>query len=90
MSNTSFGKVSALKDYLAAGNAVTQLEAVVLFGVPGITKEISTLRKQGWIIKSKRVPYARALNRARAYSVIEPPKDLPIRDIYLTEYWVSE
>ena len=90
MSNADFGKVTALKEHLAEGYPLTQLEAVVLFGVPQITREISTMRKQGWIIKSKRVPYARALARAREFAVIEPPKNLPIRDIHLTEYWVSQ
>jgi hypothetical protein len=90
MNNIDFSKVTALKEHMLEGYPVTQLEAIVLFGISDLAREISRRRTEGWIIKSKRVPYARALARAREYAVIEPPKNLPIRDIHLTEYWVSQ
>jgi hypothetical protein len=90
MNTTNFSKSTALKEHMAEGHPITQLEAIVLFGVTDLAREISRRRTEGWIVKSKKVPYARALTRSREYAVIEPPKNLPIREIHLTEYWVSQ
>jgi hypothetical protein len=45
--------------------------------------------KQGFLIKSRLIPYATAVVRINKVAVLVPPKDLPIREIQLTEYWLS-
>jgi hypothetical protein len=79
----------AVKEHLLEGNSITRLEALVLYGVSNLTGVISALRKQGWIIKSRRAPFAAAVKRVNEFAVLTPPANLPIREILLTEYWIS-
>ena len=81
MNKMKHGMVLALKEHLIAGNSLTQLESIVLFGVPLLSREISRMRKEGWIIDSQKVLYAKALLRLNEYAHLEPPKNLP--SIYL-------
>ena len=86
-SNTSL--VLALKEHLASGQPITELESIVMFGVPNVPKQISVLRRQGWVIKSQRISYARALRRLNQHVLVESPVNLPICEIQVIEYWVS-
>lgn len=89
MKKARFGLVLALKEHLLAGNPITNLDAIVLFGVPSLTQTISDMRREGWVIQSQRVPYAKAVTRINEYANLKPPKNLPIREVQLTEYWIS-
>jgi hypothetical protein len=84
------GLVLAVREHLAAGNPITHLEALTMFGVPGLTKVISDLRREGWVIKSQTVPYIAAVARLNEVAKFVPPVNLPIREIRLTEYWMSK
>ena len=84
------GLVLAVREHLAAGNPITHLEALTMFGVPSLTKVISDLRREGWVIKSQTVPYIAALARLNQVAKFVPPVNLPIREIRLTEYWMSK
>ena len=55
-----------------------------------LTDVISEMRKEGWIIESRSIPFAAAVKRVNEYAVLEPPKNLPVREIQLTEYWMSK
>lgn len=81
--------VMAVKEHLLAGNPITHLECIVLFGVPSLTKVISDMRKEGWTVESRRVPFVAALRRINASAVLQPPPNLPVREVQLTEYWVN-
>ena len=83
------GMELALKEHLLAGNTVTQLEAIILFGIANLTVAIHRIRKEGWIVEAQKVPYAKAVNRVNECSLFEPPKNLPVREIFLTEYWIN-
>lgn len=83
------GKEAAVREYLLTGNPITGLEALVYFGVSSLTKTISLLRREGFLIKSRTIPYAVAVVRINKVAVLKPPTDLPIREIQLTEYWIS-
>ncbi len=89
MSNQKTPLVLAVKEHLLTGNRITHLECIVLFGVPSLTKVISDMRKEGWTVESHRVPFATALRRINESAVLQPPKNLPIREVQLTEYWVN-
>ena len=82
--------VLAVKEHLLAGNRITHLECIVLFGVPSLTKVISDMRKEGWVVQSQRVPFVTALRRINECAVLQPPANLPVREVLLTEYWVNQ
>jgi hypothetical protein len=90
MTQMKFGMVLAVKEHLLSGHSMTQLEAIVLFGVPSLTKVISDMRRDGFVVESRRVPYAAALKRINEHATLVPPANLPVREVQLTEYWVSQ
>ena len=89
MSKNNHEVTLAVKEHLLAGNPLTQLEANVLFGATSLWQRISDMRKEGWVIKTQRVSYAKALRRINEYASLAPPKNLPIKEIQFTEYWVN-
>ena len=89
MSGKLTSRVLAAREHLLSGNLLTRLEAIVLFGVPDLTKIISDLRREGYVVKRRTLPYAAALRRVNEAASLTPPPALPISDITLTEYWVS-
>lgn len=90
MSTNKFGMELPVREHLLSGQPITQLEAITLFGLSLLSRTISRMRKEGWVIESQRVPYAKALNRVNQHASFTPPKNLPIREVLLTEYWVSK
>ncbi len=80
----------AAKEHLVSGEPLTRLEALVLFGVSNLPELVYELRKQGWEVKSRPVAYAMAVVRINKHAVLQPPSNLPTREIRLTEYWVSK
>ena len=89
MKRRSIGE-TACREYLLAGNKVTNLEASLLFGVGNPNALISRLRQEGYIIKSESCTYAALLVRVNQYIQLTPPENLPIREIFFTEYWISK
>jgi hypothetical protein len=84
------GIALAAREHLASGQPLTRIEAIILYGVANLPDVIKEMRRQGWIIKSRNVPYATAMARINKHAVLKPPPNLPIRDIQFTEYWVSK
>jgi Helix-turn-helix domain len=84
------GLALAAREHLASGQPLTRLEAIVLYGVSNLPDVIKELRRQGWVIKSRNVSYAAAMARLNKVAPFEAPKNLPIREIQFTEYWVSK
>ena len=90
MKNYTYGLALAAKEHLAAGLPLTRLEAIIFFGVSNLPDVVKEMRRQGWIIKSRKVPYALAVKRVNEVALLEPPRNLPQREIHLTEYWVQK
>ena len=84
-----YGLATAAKEHLAAGEPITRLEALVLYGVSNLPDVVAELRQQGWVIESRPVAYAAALARVNRHAQLVPPANLPVREIQLTEYWLS-
>jgi hypothetical protein len=84
------GLALAVKEHLAEGSPISNLEALTIFGVPWLTQIISDLRREGWVIKSRSIPYVVALARVNKVAKLVPPANLPTREIRLTEYWMSK
>ena len=87
MATNRVSLVLAIKEHLLDGHPITQLECVVLFGVADVTPIISDMRKEGYKIESKRSPYSAALRRINTAAYLEPPKNLPVKELMLTEYF---
>lgn len=85
----SSGLNLAAKEHLLQGNPLTRLDALVLFGVSNLPELVYELRGDGHIIKTKKIPFAAAMVRINKHAVLKPPANLPIREIMLTDYWVS-
>jgi hypothetical protein len=84
------GLALAAKEHLASGQPITRLEAIVLYGVANLPDLVKEMRREGWVIKSRNVSYAAAVNRLNEVAMLHPPRNLPIREIQFTEYWVSK
>ena len=54
MRSIKHGNTLAVREHLVEGKPISRIEALVLFGVQNLTQVISTLRTEGFIIKSKR------------------------------------
>ena len=90
MNNNRYGNTLAMKEHILSGKRVTRLEAMLLYGVSNLTATINHLRKEGWTIESRRLPFAVAVKRVNEHAVLKPPNNLPIREIQVTEYWLSK
>ena len=90
MKTSRYGTALAVREHLAEGNPITLLEALALFGFSGLTQLVSDMRREGWVIKSRTVPYMAAMARVNQVAKFSPPANLPVREICLTEYWVSK
>jgi len=83
------GLAIAAREHLLSGKPLTRMEAIILFGVANLPDVIKEMRRQGWIVNARTIPYATALARLSEYAHLEPPSNLPIREIMFTDYWVS-
>jgi hypothetical protein len=90
MTSFKHGLVMATREHLLEGKAITRLEAIILYGVPDLTKLISDMRRQGWTVHSRKIPYMAAARRVSGHAILRPPDNLPVKEIQLTEYWVSK
>ena len=90
MKNNRYGNTLATMEHLLSGKRITRLEAMLLFGVSNLSSQINKIRKKGWIINSRSIPFAEAVKRVNEFAVVQPAKNLPIREIMLTEYWLSK
>jgi len=79
MTSFKHGLVIAAREHLLEGKPITRLEAIVLYGVPDLTKLISDMRRQGWTIHSQKIPYVAAARRVNQHAVLRPPENLPSR-----------
>ena len=88
MKGLRYGLLAAAREHLAAGEPITRLEALVLYGVSNLTDVISEMRQQGWVVESRPVAYA-GRRPGEPVRRAEPPANLPVREIQLTEYWMG-
>ena len=84
-----FGAKEAMRDHMLDGNSVSILEAILLFGVQSPNRTLTELKREGYLIGSQRVPMVKIITRLNKYADVNPPTDLPIREIVMTEYWIK-
>ena len=85
-----FGKISALREHMLDGHKVSRLESMVIFGASNLTAIISEMKKKGFLIKSQKTNMIVILKRMKKYAICIPPKNLPTKEIFMIEYWVSK
>ena len=87
--NPKYQAASALRDHMLEGHAVSLLEAILLFGVQGPNAEFARMKRDGYLLKTRKVPMAVILRRINEYAICRPPENLPVKEIVFTEYWIS-
>jgi hypothetical protein len=90
MHKIKYGKSTALKEHLLAGNKISFLEASILFGVGNLWNQIRLIKKEGFIVKSNKVSMAKIVKRLNQWATCKPPKNLPVKDIEMVEYWINK
>ena len=85
-----FNGYLALLIEMEKGRKVSLVEAQILFGVQSLNRDLTRMKRDGHMIKSTKVPMARVIKRMNEHCVVSPPKELPIRDIMVSEYWISQ
>lgn len=88
MSKQKNSGITAIRDYMVDGHPITRVEALVIFGVPDLTKVVSDLRAEAYTVERGAITFAGAIVRMRGIAVVQPPADLAVREIMLTEYRV--
>ena len=89
MASAKFSGESAMLEYMLQGNRITVLEAFMLFGVQGPAIAITRIKRKGFIVKSGLVPMIAVVRRINEMATIQPPSNLPMKEIQLREYWIS-
>lgn len=84
-----FNSYFALLLEMQNGRRISLLESQILFGVQSLNRDLTRMKRDGNIIKSQRVPMAKIIRRVNEYCQLVVPKELPIRDILVSEYWIS-
>ena len=90
MGVVKYGKASALKEHLLAGNRISFIEASIIFGIGNLWNQMKLIKKDGFIVKSEKVSMAKIMRRLNQYAVCKPPKNLPVKYIEMIEYWISK
>jgi len=85
-----FSGYLALKEEMLDGRKVSIVECLLLFGVQSFSRARTQLKREGYLIKNQKVPMAKVLRRINEHCLCEAPKELPIREIQVTEYWISK
>ncbi len=86
---TKYGNVMALKEHVISGNKISRIEALVLFGVQDLNRELLRMKKKGFIIKNSKVTMTKIIVRMNKFSICKPPKDLPTNEVIMNEYWIN-
>jgi len=80
----------AIKEHLFDGNPITPIEALNLFGINWLHQLLTTLRREGYVVNSRVTSYQKVLTRINQYMVLIPPKNVPLKEINMREYWIQK
>ena len=90
MSKFKHGNATAMREFMLSGNKISRLEGILLFGVQNLTAVITTIRRDGYTVKQQRVSMIKILKRVNQYAACKPAKELPAKDVIMTEYWIGQ
>jgi len=80
----------ALKEHMLAGNAVSLIEAMLLFGVKSPNRTLTNFKREGFVVQSRNVPMAKIIRRINQHVDCSIPDDLPYEEIDMMEYWLTQ
>ena len=86
----NFKGSDALREHMLQRNPVSLLEAVILFGVQNPNAEFTRIKKDGFCVRSKRVPMTKLVVRLNKFASLKLPENLPHKEILMTEYWIEQ
>ena len=86
----SYSGVMAMKEHILKGYKISNLEALLLFGVQNLQNEMRLMKNDSYFIKSQKVPMIKIINRINKYASCTTPKNLPTKEILSIEYWISK
>ena len=87
MTKNSNTHTIALREAILAGQPVTRLDSIAISGVSDLMGLISDMRREGFLIKSRRIGFREAVQQAQKYILYEPPKALHVDELTITQYW---
>jgi len=90
MKKTNHPGSLAIKEHLLSGQPITQLEAMLIFGVTWLTKLTSQLRKEGYSFDRGSISYLKLKKRINTHVSFTPPQNLPVKEILFTEWWIKK
>ena len=65
----------ALLIEMEKGRKISLVEAQILFGVQSLNRDLTRMKRDGYMIKSQKVPMARVMKRMNEHCVVIPPKE---------------
>ena len=79
---------NAVTEHLLKGQPITRLEAINLYGLQDLTRTISRLRAAGFRVERTKTTLEQAVLRLQKVIKMSPPKNVPIREMMISEYRV--
>ena len=89
MAEAKYSAYSAMREHLLEGHKISLLEALLLFGVQSPNRALTSMKRDGFYIKSQKVAMAKIIRRINEYTKCEVPNNLPYTEITMMEYWIS-
>ena len=87
MTKNSNTHTIALREAILAGQPVTRLDSIAIFGVSDLMGLISDMRREGLLIKRRRIGFLESVQQEQKYILYEPPKALHVDELTITQYW---
>lgn len=85
-----FPSSDAMLEHMLDGHLISLLEAMNMFGVCNPAAVLTKLRKDGYVIHSRRVTMTKIMVRMNKFMVMKPPDHLPHKECLMMEYWISK
>tara|TARA_Y100001958_G_C21093215_1_gene445679 strand:- start:613 stop:894 length:282 start_codon:yes stop_codon:yes gene_type:complete len=85
-----YGNSEALLEYMLNGKNISILEAILYFGVQSPNRAFTSFKRKGFLIKKKSASMAKIIVRINKNLKCNTPKNLPIKDINMSEYYISK
>ena len=85
-----YGNSEALLEYMLNGKNVSILEAILYFGVQSPNRAFTSFKRKGFLVKKKSASMAKVIVRINKNLKCDTPKNLPIKDINMSEYYISK
>ena len=91
--NNTYGKRFngglALLEHMLSGGKINRLNAILVFGVQDLTRNISSFRSKGYKIVSRKLPFDQVIQDINSVCPVQAAEGLPIDELFITEYWIK-